>query len=114
MRVKRGVTSRKKHKKILKATKGYRGAAGKAFKRAKEAWIHAGQHMYRSRIQNKRDYRALWIVRINATLDAMGFSYSKFMGAMKKKNIIVDRKIMAEMALSHKEAFASLVKHVMA
>lgn len=114
MRVKRGVTSRRKHKKILKATKGYRGAAGKAFKRAKEAWIHAGQHAYRSRRQKKRDYRSLWIVRINAVLDAMGYSYSKFIGALKKKNIMLDRKVLSEMALSHEAAFKSLVKEVMA
>lgn len=113
MRVKSGVTARKRHKKIIKANKGYRGPARNVYRRAKEAWIHAGVHMYVSRRQKKRDFRRLWILRIGAAVKQLGFSYSKFMGNLKKAGVEINRKVLSEMAIHHKGAFNNLVKTVM-
>ena len=113
MRIKRGVTSRRTHKRLFKANKGYRGQAKNVFKRAMEAWIHAGQHMYKSRKQKKRDFRNLWVIRIAAALQERGYSYSKFMGNLKKSKIEVNRKMLSEIAIHHKGAFDALVKQMM-
>jgi len=99
--------------KIIKANKGYRGSANNVFKRAKEAWQHAGQHMYKSRRQRKRDFRRLWIIRVSAAVKSLGYSYSSFIGNLKKANIEVNRKMLSEIAIHHKVAFEALVKKVM-
>ena len=108
-RVKRGVESRRKHKKVLKLAKGYRGARSRTFKVAKQAVTRAGQYAYRDRRVKKRNFRALWIVRINAAVRANGLSYSVFMNALKKANIELDRKALADMAAEDEKGFADLV-----
>ncbi len=112
MRVKRGTTTHKRHKKILSLAKGYRGGRSKLIKEAKTAVMHAGADSYRGRIQKKRDARSLWIVRINAALSTHNISYNKFINDLKKKNIELDRKILADIALNDPEAFTELVKKV--
>ena len=107
-RVKRGVTAHAKHKKVLKAAKGYRGARRNVFRVAKQAVTKAGQYAYRDRRQRKRDFRALWIARINAAARECGISYSRFMDGLHKAEIDVDRKMLAELAIFNKEAFAAL------
>lgn len=111
-RVKRGVTAHARHKKILKRAKGYYGARSRTFKVAKQAVIKAGQYAYRDRRVRKREFRALWITRINAAVREYGISYSVFMNALKKANIEVDRKVLADMAVRDKAAFTSLVEQV--
>lgn len=113
-RVKRGVTVRKKHKKILKQAKGYYGARSRTYKVAKQAVTRAGQYAYRDRKQKKREFRALWIVRINAGTREFGLSYSRFMDGLKKANIEVDRKNLAELAVFDKVAFKALVENAKA
>jgi large subunit ribosomal protein L20 len=107
-RVKRGVTAHAKHKKVLKAAKGYRGARRNVFRVAKQAVTKAGQYAYRDRRQRKRQFRALWIARINAAARECGLSYSRFMNGLHKAEIDVDRKMLAELAIFNKEAFAAL------
>lgn len=107
-RVKRGVTARAKHKKILKQAKGYQGARSRVFRVAKQAVIKAGQYAYRDRRQRKRQFRALWIVRINAAARAHGLSYSRFMSGLITAGIAVDRKVLADLAVHNKDAFAEL------
>jgi large subunit ribosomal protein L20 len=109
-RVKRGVASRARRKKVLKAAKGYYGARSRSFKVAKQAVIKAGQYAYRDRRQRKRQFRALWIVRINAAANELGISYSRLIDGLKKAGIEVDRKVMADLAMHEKEAFAALVE----
>jgi large subunit ribosomal protein L20 len=111
-RVKRGVTAHARHKKILKLAKGYYGARSRVFRVAKQAVIKAGQYAYRDRRQRKRQFRALWIARINAAARESGMSYSRFMDALKKASIELDRKVLADMAVYDKEGFAELVKQV--
>ncbi len=111
-RVKRGVTAHARHKKILKLAKGYYGARSRVFRVAKQAVIKAGQYAYRDRKQRKRQFRALWIARINAAARECGMSYSRFMDGLKKASIDLDRKVLADMAVHDKEAFAELVKLV--
>ncbi len=111
-RVKRGVTAHARHKKILKLAKGYYGARSRVFRVAKQAVIKAGQYAYRDRRQRKRQFRALWIARINAAARESGMSYSRFMDALKKASIDLDRKVLADMAVYDKEGFAELVKQV--
>ena len=111
-RVKRGVTAHARHKKILKLAKGYYGARSRVYRVAKQAVIKAGQYAYRDRRQRKRQFRALWIARINAAARESGMSYSRFMDAMKKASIDLDRKVLADMAVYDKEGFAELVKQV--
>lgn len=111
-RVKRGVTAHARHKKILKRAKGYYGARSRTFKVAKQAVIKAGQYAYRDRRVRKREFRALWITRINAAVREYGISYSVFMNALKKANIQVDRKVLADMAVRDKAAFTSLVEQI--
>ncbi len=107
-RVKRGVTAHAKHKKILKAAKGYRGARRNVLRVAKQAVTKAGQYAYRDRRQRKRQFRALWIARINAAARESGLSYSRFIDGLKKANIEIDRKMLAELAVFDKDAFAVL------
>ncbi len=107
-RVKRGVTARKRHKKILKQAKGYKGARSRVFRVAKQAVIKAGQYAYRDRKNRKREFRKLWILRINAAARACGISYSRFISGLKKASITLDRKMLAELALFDKDAFKIL------
>ncbi len=108
-RVKRGVVARARHKKVLKQAKGYRGARSRVYRVAKQAVIKAGQYAYRDRRQRKRDFRALWIVRINAAVRELGLTYSQFMNGLKKAAIEIDRKVLAELAVHQKEAFEAIV-----
>ncbi len=109
-RVKRGVQARKRHKKILKQAKGYYGARSRVFRVAKQAVIKAGQYAYRDRRQRKRQFRQLWIARINAGARVNGLSYSRFINGLKLASIEVDRKILADLAVNEKGAFAALVE----
>ncbi len=109
-RVKRGVTAHARHKKVLKLAKGYYGARSRVYRVAKQAVIKAGQYAYRDRKQRKRQFRALWITRINAAARECGLSYSRFMDGLKKASIELDRKVLADMAVFDKEAFAQLAK----
>ena len=109
-RVKRGVVARKKHKKILKQAKGYYGARSRVFRVAKQAVIKAQQYAYRDRKQRKRQFRSLWIIRINALVREHDMSYSQFIHGLKKAEIIVDRKMLSELAVHNKEAFSTLVE----
>ena len=111
-RVKRGVQAKKRHKKILKLAKGYRGARSRTFKVANQAVIKAGQYAYRDRKVKKRTFRSLWIIRINAAVREHGLSYSVFMNGLKKANIDLDRRVLANMAAEDKEGFAALVSKV--
>ncbi|MDD4688597.1 MAG: 50S ribosomal protein L20 [Eubacteriales bacterium] len=107
-RIKGGMTTRRRHKKILKLAKGYRGGRRVLFKTANEAVMKALQYAYVGRKQRKRDFRQLWIARINAEARANGISYSKFMNGLKKCNITINRKMLSEIAINDKPAFASL------
>ena len=109
-RVKRGVIARARHKKILKLAKGYYGARSRVFRVAKQAVIKAGQYAYRDRRQRKRQFRQLWIARINAAARECGLSYSKFMNGLKKASIEIDRKVLADLAVFEKAVFAQLVE----
>ncbi len=109
-RVKRGVTAHARHKKVLDKAKGYRGARSKVFRVAKQAVTKAGQYAYRDRKQRKRQFRALWIARINAAARENGMSYSVFMNGLKKASIDIDRKVLADIAVFDKPAFSALVE----
>ncbi len=109
-RVKRGVTAHARHKKILKQAKGYSGRRKNVYRVAKQAVIKAGQYAYRDRKQRKRQFRALWIVRINAAARENGLSYSRFMNGLGKAEVTVDRKILADLAVHDKAAFAALAE----
>ncbi len=109
-RVKRGVTAHAKHKKVLDQAKGYYGARSKIFRVAKQAVTKAGQYAYRDRRQRKRQFRALWIARINAATRMNGMSYSVFMNGLKKANIEIDRKVLSDIAIFDKAAFTVLVE----
>lgn len=113
-RVKRGVTARARHKKVLTLAKGYYGARSRTYRVAKQAVIKAAQYAYRDRRQRKRDFRSLWIVRINAAARNNGLSYSKFMLGLKKANIALDRKILADLAVFDKAAFAAITEQARA
>ena len=108
-RVKTGVTAHARHKKILKLAKGYRGARSKQFKKANETVMKAGQYAYRDRRVKKREFRRLWIARINAAARMNGISYSKLICGLTKAGVAIDRKMMAELAVSDAAAFAKLV-----
>lgn len=112
MRVKRGTTAHKRHKKILGLAKGYRGGRSKLIKQAKEAVMHAGADAYRGRKEKKRVNRSLWITRISAALSQSNISYSKFIAGLKKENIELDRKIISQIAIEDPEAFKDLVNKV--
>ena len=113
-RVKRGVTARARHKKVLAQAKGYVGRRKNAFRVAKQAVTRAGQYAYRDRRQRKRQFRGLWIVRINAAARQCGLSYSRFMDGLKKAAIEIDRKVLAELAISDQAAFAQLAERAKA
>jgi large subunit ribosomal protein L20 len=107
-RVKRGVTARARHKKIIALAKGYRGRRKSVYRIAKQAVMKAGQYAYRDRRQRERQFRALWIARINAAAREAGLKYSTFMNGLKKAQIEVDRKVLADLAVFDKPAFAAL------
>ena len=113
-RAKNSVASRARRKKVLKAAKGYYGARSRSFKVAKQAVIKAGQYAYRDRRRRKRDFRALWIVRINAEARNNGLSYSRFVAGLKRAGIDVDRRVLADLALHEKGAFAALANQAKA
>ncbi len=109
-RIKRGVTARARHKKVLKKAKGYYGARRKSYRSAKQAVIKAGQYAYRDRKQRKRQFRQLWIARINAAARECGLSYSRMIDGMKKANIEIDRKVLADIAVYDSAAFANIAE----
>ena len=113
-RVKRGVTSRAKHKKVLKAVKGQYGRRKNTIRVAKQAFEKAMQYAYRDRRNKKRDFKSLWIQRINAGVRAEGLTYSKFINGLSKSGIKLDRKILAEIAYDNPEAFKTIVKRAQA
>ncbi|GAA5784903.1 50S ribosomal protein L20 [Chitiniphilus shinanonensis] len=113
-RVKRGVTARARHKKILDLAKGYRGRRKNVYRVAKQAVMKAGQYAYRDRRQRKRQFRQLWITRINAASRELGLAYSRFMNGLKKAGIEVDRKVLADLAVFDKPAFAKFVEQAKA
>lgn len=113
-RVKRGVTAHAKHKKVLDAAKGYYGARSKVYRVAKQAVVKAGQYAYRDRRQKKRQFRSLWIVRINAGARECGLSYSQMMHGLNKAEVEVDRKVLADIAVHDKTAFAALAEQAKA
>ena len=112
MRIKRAVNAVKKRRSILKSAKGYRGAKSKLYRTAREQVMKSGQYEYIVRKQKKRDFRALWITRINAACRLNGISYSKFIAGLKSKNIELNRKVLADMAVREPEAFSALVGQV--
>ena len=113
-RVKRGVTAHARHKKILALAKGFRGRRKNVFRIAKQAVMKAGQYAYRDRRTRKRVFRRLWIARINAASRELGVSYSKFMAGLKKAQIDIDRKVLADLAVNDPAAFGSIVDKVKA
>lgn len=113
-RVKRGVTAHARHKKTLKLAKGYYGARSRVYRVAKQAVTKAGQYAFRDRRVKKRDFRSLWIVRINAQARAEGMTYSQFIAGLKKASIGLDRRVLADLAIHDKAAFAVLVKQAKA
>ncbi|HLW37851.1 MAG TPA: 50S ribosomal protein L20 [Candidatus Eremiobacteraceae bacterium] len=115
-RVKRGVMALKKRNKVLKAVKGFRGARGRTYKAANEALLHSRLYAFRDRRRRKRDFRSLWIARINAAARSEGLNYSRLMSGLKKEGLKVNRKILADLAVNDQTAFARLLeiakKHV--
>lgn len=109
-RVKRGVTARARHKKVMKAAKGYYGASSRVYRAAVQAVTKAGQYAYRDRRQKKRQFRQLWIARINAAARQNGLSYSRLINGLKKAFIEIDRKILSDIAVHDKMAFTALVE----
>lgn len=109
-RVKRGVVARRRHKKILKQAKGYYGARSRVFRVAKQAVTKAAQYAYRDRRQRKRQFRALWITRINAASRANGLSYSRLIAGLKKAEVMLDRRVLADLAVHDKAAFIKVVE----
>jgi len=109
-RVKRGVTARKRHKKVLAQTAGHSGSRHRLFKTANESLLHALSYQYRDRRTRKRDFHRLWITRINAAARELGFSYSRLMGALSAGGIEVNRKMLAELAVNNRAEFAAIVE----
>ncbi len=109
-RVKRGVTARARHKKVLALAKGFRGRRKNVYRIAKQAVMKAGQYAYRDRRAKTREFRRLWIARINAASRSLGLTYSKFMAGIKKASIEIDRKVLSDMAINDPAAFASIVE----
>ncbi len=109
-RVKRGVTAKARHKKVLKEAQGYNGARPKVYSVAQQAVTQAGQYSYRDRRQRKRQFRSLWIVRINAAAREFGLSYSRFIDGLNKAEIEIDRKVLADLAVHDKAAFGALAE----
>jgi large subunit ribosomal protein L20 len=113
-RVKRGVIARAAHKKVLNAAKGFRGRRKNVYRVTKQAVMKAGQYAYRDRRNKKRTFRALWIARINAAVRELGMSYSTFMAGLKRANIDIDRKVLADLAVTDKVAFDKIAGQVKA
>ena len=113
-RVKRGVVAKSRHKKVLKNAKGYYGARSKLFKTAKQAVIKAGQYAYRDRRQRKRQFRSLWIARINAAARMHGLSYSRLINGMNRAEMEVDRKVLADIAVHDPDAFGAIAERAKA
>lgn len=113
-RVKRGVTAHARHKKVLDKAKGFRGRRGNVYRIAKQAVMRAGQYAYRDRRRKKRDFRALWIVRINAAAREFGLTYSMLINGLKKASIEVDRKVLADIAVFDKSAFERIASQAKA
>jgi large subunit ribosomal protein L20 len=113
-RVKRGVTAGHRHKKVLGKAKGYYNARRKVYRAAKQAVIKAGQYAYRDRRQKKREFRALWIARINAAARGYGLSYSRLINGLNKAGLEVDRKVLADIAVHDGEAFGAIAKQAIA
>jgi large subunit ribosomal protein L20 len=113
-RVKRGVIANARHKKILGKAKGYYGARSKVYRVAKQAVIKAGQYEYRDRRQRKRQFRALWIARINAAARLHGMSYSKLINGMNRAEMEIDRKVLSDIAIHDPEAFGAIAAHAKA
>jgi len=113
-RVKRGVVARARHKKVLEKAKGYYGARSKIYRVAKQAVIKAGQYAYRDRRQRKRQFRALWITRINAASRLHGLSYSRLINGLHRAEIDIDRKVLADIAVHDPEAFGAIAAKVKA
>lgn len=113
-RVKRGVTARARHKKMLKKAKGYYGAKSRTFRSAKQQVIKSGQYAYRDRRVKKREFRALWIIRIGAAAKENGISYNRFINGLSKAGVALDRKVLADMAIHDKAAFAKLAEQAKA
>ena len=111
-RVKNGAVTKARHKKVLKRAKGYFGSKHRLYKTAKEQLMHSGQYAFRDRKQNKRNFRKLWITRINAACRLNDISYSRFMDGLHKLGVEIDRKMLAELAVSDEKAFAELVEMV--
>ncbi len=111
-RVKRGVTSHKKHTKVLGLTKGHKGGRSKLIKEAKSSLLHAGEYAFAGRKLRKRDMRRLWITQMGIALKNEGLSYSKFIGQLKIKNIKLDRKILADLAVNHLDDFKKILAEV--
>jgi large subunit ribosomal protein L20 len=112
VRVKKGVNARAKHKKVLKLAKGYWMTRHKQFKKAKEAVLHADQYSFDGRKLRKRNFRTLWIIRLNAAVRELGMSYSQFVGKLTDKKIGLDRKVLAQIAIEHPAAFTKIVEKV--
>ena len=108
-RVKNGAVTKARHKKVLKAAKGYFGSKHRLYKTAKEQLMHSGQYAFRDRKQKKRDFRKLWITRINAACRENEISYSKFINGLNKAGVVINRKMLSELAIDNKEAFSDLV-----
>jgi len=113
-RVKRGVIAHARHKKIMDQAKGYYGARRKVYRIAKQAVIKAGQYAYRDRRQRKRQFRALWIARINAAARENGLSYSRLINGLRKANVEIDRKVLADIAVFDKAAFSAIAEQAKA
>ncbi len=111
-RVKRGTIANKRRKKILKRTKGYTNGRSKRYRAAKEAYLHAQKYAFRDRKKKKAEFRQIWIIRLNAALKQYDFSYSRFIFALKKHKIELDRKILAELVVNNPETFKKIVETV--
>jgi len=112
VRIKSGIATKKKHRKVLKLAKGYWMTRHKQFKKAKEAVLHAGEYAFVGRKNKKRDFRSLWIMRINAAVRPFGLTYSQFIKRLKDKKIEIDRKILAQMAVNYPKAFEKVIEKV--
>lgn len=111
-RVKSGITTKRKHKRVLKLAKGYWMTRRKQFKKAKEAILHAGEYAFSGRKMKKRDFRKLWIIRLNAAVRKLGINYSKFVNRLKRKKVAIDRKILAQIAVEYPKIFNKIVEYV--
>ena len=112
VRVKSGIITKKKHKKVLNLAKGYWMTRHKQFKKAKEAVLHAGEYAYAGRKRKKRDFRKLWIQRINVAVRALGMTYNRFINKLKKHKIELDRKILSQLAVDYPKIFQKIVEEV--